>query len=117
MASDFGSHANVYRNDGRVPNSADEEKILAAARALTASDHNRISRFADFELVLGSSRDVDGTEGVSLRLTSYFFDDLENEESADAIIAQDDINAYEFGAELEKALGPDYRVEPFSGHW
>jgi hypothetical protein len=117
MASDFGSSASVYRTDGKPPEPRDEARIVAAAQSLQSSAQNRISRFADLELVVGSGQDGDGTEGVDLRLTSYFLQDDDNEAQEDTIIARDEIVAQQFATELEKSLGGDFRVEWYSGNW
>ncbi len=114
MASDFGSSASVFRTDGKSPQPGDEDRIVAAARS---SDRDRISRFADLELVVGSCQDGDDTEGVDLRLTSYFLEDDDNEAQEEAIIARDEIVAQQFAKELEKSLGGDFRVEWYSGNW
>ncbi len=119
MASDFGSSASIYRTDREPPQPADEERILAAARILQSGSPDRISPFADLELVVGSWQDGDYTEGVDLRLTSYFLEDNDNEAQEDAIIARDEIIAQQFASELQRSLGERFRVESHinSGKW
>jgi hypothetical protein len=99
------------------PQPGDEERIVAAARALQSAERDRISPFADLELVVGSCQDGDDTEGVDLRLTSYFLEDDDNEAQEDAIIARDEITAHQFAEALQKALGEEFRVESYSGNW
>lgn len=117
MSSDFGSSASVFRADSKLLQPGDEERIVAAARTLQSSERDRISRFVDLELVVGSCRDHEGNEGIHLRLTSYFLEDEDNAAQEDAIIAHDEIVARQFAEELEKSLGSTFRVEWYSGNW
>ncbi|MFO0865575.1 MAG: hypothetical protein U0744_13150 [Gemmataceae bacterium] len=78
---------------------------------------DRISPFADLELVVGFCEDGDGIEGIDLRLTSYFLDDDDNEAQKDALIARDEVVAKQFSDALQKALGDQFCVESYSGEW
>ena len=115
MASDFGSSVSVYRADGHPPLELDETRIVEAARGLQSPGVDRVSPFADLELVIGSCHD--GIEGVELRLTSYFLEDEDHAAEEDAIIARDEIVAQQFAQQLEQVLGDAYRIEYYSGRW
>jgi hypothetical protein len=117
LASDFGSSASIYRSDGRPPQPKDEERVLAVVSTLQSAEQDRISPFADLELVVGSCQDGEGIEGIDLRLTSYFLEDDDNEAQEDAIIARDEAVAQQFADALQKALGDKFRVESYSGNW
>jgi hypothetical protein len=117
LASDFGSSVSVYRADGKPPQQVDKARIVDAARAIRSAEPDRIGLFADLELVVGTCQDSDYTEGVDLRLTSYFLDDDDNAAEEGALIARDETVAWQFAQQLEQTLDGEYRVEAYSGRW
>jgi hypothetical protein len=117
--SDFGSSVAVYRSDGQALSAERKERIRTAARSLQFSREDHIGPYDEFDLRFSNVRGADGSEGVSVDLSSYFIDDEAGNDGLDpdVIIAREEPIAEQFAEDLARALGSDYRCIAYSGHW
>ena len=116
--SDFGSHVAVYRTDGRPPSAEDDRRVRAAARSLQFTRPDRIGPYDEFDLRFGGAHGGDGVQGVSVFLSGYFIGDNEGNDGLDpeVILAREAPVAEQFAEDLERTLGGEFRVNPYSGY-
>ena len=116
--SDFGSSVSVYRADNRPPSDEDERRVWAAAKSLQFARTDRIGPYDEFVLRFGTACGG-GVEGLLVGLSGYFDGDDDGNDGLDpeVIISRESPIAEQFAADLERALGGEYRAVPYSGFW
>lgn len=116
LVSDFGSMVKVWRSDGRGVRPEDEASLRAAIRAVQGeSRRDRFGPYDDFEFRIGGYSRLGGVEGLFVGLTAYFVGDegLDPE----VILARERPRTEQFADELQRALGDEYEVAPYTDHW
>lgn len=119
MGSDFGSYVAVYRSDSQHLSTGDKERVRTAARSLQFAERDRIGPYDGFDLRFGSCGAADGPEGIAVFLSARFIGDEDGNDglAPDAAIADESPVAEGFSDDLARALGGDFRCEPYSGYW
>lgn len=115
--SDFGSHVAVYRTDRKNATKDDERRVRTAARSLQFTSVDRIGPFDEFDLRFCGSHRADGTQGVAVILSSYYVGEDERNDGLEpeVIMAREAPVAEQFADELERLLGSEFEVAPYSG--